>query len=234
MKTLQAVVDREKKSGMEKKSKTGTLQHSASEDLIFDHLFRTQYKKMCRAAYTFLENFDAAEDVVQEVFSEMWEKKTLLKKLENPEDYLFIAIRNSCFTYLRDKKKIVPIEECREEMASDPDNNNIPEELMPLWNALEELPEQCKIIFKQVVLEDMTYQEVATCLGISLNTVKTHMKIAYRTLREKLDSKKTLFFLWLFHRKFFTPRSHKTRSSASLPTATEHETASNSRAGHQI
>lgn len=203
-------------------SKIGKLQHTASEDLVFDNLFRTKYKKMCRVAYTFLENFDAAEDVVQEVFSEMWVKKIDLKKLENPEDYLFIAIRNTCFTYLRDKKKIVPIEEFREEIANDPDNNNIPEELVSLWNALEELPEQCKIIFKQVVLEDMTYQEVATCLGISLNTVKTHMKIAYKTLRKKLDSKKTLFFLWLFHRKFFYPHSHKTGSSKSLSPTTDH------------
>lgn len=196
---------------MKNNSKISTLQNSASEDLIFDNLFRAKYKKMCRVAYTFLDDFDAAEDIVQEIFSEIWAKKIHLKKLDNPEDYLFIAIRNSCFTHLRDNKKIVPIEELRDDIANAPDSNNIPEEFIPLWNALEELPGQCKIIFKQVVLEDMTYQEVATCLGISLNTVKTHMKIAYKTLREKLDAKKILIFLWLFHRKFFHPHFHKTK-----------------------
>lgn len=194
---------------MEDNSKTGKLHDSASEDLIFDNLFRTKYKKMCRIAYTFLEDFDAAEDIVQEIFSEMWEKKTHLKKLENWEDYLFIAIRNSCLTYLRNKKKVVPIEELHNDIMNDPESSNIPEELMPLWIAIEELPGQCKIIFKQVVLEEMTYQEVATCLDVSTNTVKTHMKIAYKTLREKLNSKKILFFLWLFHKNFFRNRLHK-------------------------
>lgn len=191
---------------MEYNSKTGKLQHTASEELLFDNLFRTKYKKMCRVAYSFLENFDTAEDIVQEIFSEMWIKNIHLENPANLENYLFIAIRNSCLTYLRDKKKVIPIEEFRDDMINESENNHIPEELMPLWNAIEELPGQCKIIFKQVVLEDMTYQEVATCMDISLNTVKTHMKIAYKTLREKLISKKHLFFLWLFYRKSFHAR----------------------------
>lgn len=59
-------------------------------------------------------------------------------------------------------------------------------ELNQLWGEIDKLPFQCKIVFKLVVLEEMKYKEVADSLSLSVNTVKTQMKIAYKTLRENL------------------------------------------------
>lgn len=166
------------------------------EDIIFDHFFREQYKKMCYVAYTFIDDFALSEDIVQELFSEIWIKKLYLKADFNLKNYLFIAIRNTCFTYLRDKKRTIVINEIPDDLIA-LENDTTLDELQPLWKAIDELPRQCKIIFKQVVLEDMSYQETATCVGVSLNTVKTQMRIAYKTLREKLDLQQFKLFLCL-------------------------------------
>jgi len=71
-------------------------------------------------------------------------------------------------------------------------------ELNRLWGEIENLPLQCKVVFKLVILEDMKYKDVADSLGISVNTVKTQMKIAYKTLREKLKQEQFSLLLFLF------------------------------------
>ena len=74
-------------------------------------------------------------------------------------------------------------------------------ELNRLWVEIEKLPLQCKAVFKLVVLEDMKYREVAEALDISVNTVKTQVKIAYKTLRESLQREQFSLILLLYGRK---------------------------------
>ena len=69
-------------------------------------------------------------------------------------------------------------------------------ELNHLWGEIENLPLQCKVVFKLVVLEDMTYKDVADSLGISVNTVKSLKKSAYTSLRGQLKDP-MLFLLFL-------------------------------------
>lgn len=88
------------------------------------------------------------------------------------------------YTFLKNKKEHVKLDEVdsrktyTEEISSDSDGLQI------IRRMIEELPFQCRVIFKLVVLEEMKYQEVATYLDLSVNTVKTQMKIAYKILRE--------------------------------------------------
>ncbi len=66
-----------------------------------------------------------------------------------------------------------------------------------VWEAVESLPEQRRLVLKLVVLEDMKYADVAERLGISLNTVKTQMRMAYRELRHKFSMQElTLLFCY--------------------------------------
>lgn len=85
-----------------------------------------------------------------------------------------------------------------EEISSDSDGLQI------IRRMIEELPFQCRVIFKLVVLEEMKYQEVATYLDLSVNTVKTQMKIAYKILREKLRPYHALLLVFYLSRHFFS------------------------------
>lgn len=169
------------------------------KETAFDYLFRTRYRKLCRFAATFVVQFDAAEDIVQEVFVKIWEKRTQIDEKESIDSYLFVAVRNACFTFLKNKRERVDLEDVKQNLI-------VPEEVvefeMPklnrLWGEIENLPLQCKVVFKLVILKDMKYKDVADSLGISVNTVKTQMKIAYKTLREKLKREQFSLLLFLF------------------------------------
>lgn len=171
----------------------------AGKEPAFDYLFRHRYKDLCRFAWSFVGDYPVAEDIVQELFSNIWHKSTAIDETQSIDSYLYVSVRNACYTYLRKKKNNVELGVLMNE-AVFPDTERIFESpvLNVLWNAVEALPLQCKVIFKLVVLEDMKYQDVADRMDISINSVKTQMKIAYRELRSKLDRKQMLLMYILY------------------------------------
>ena len=163
----------------------------AGKESAFDSLFRLFYQDLCRFACSFLNDPMMAEDVVQGIFEKL-------------DHYLYVSVRNACYTFLKNKKEHVKLDEVdsrktyTEEISSDSDGLQI------IRRMIEELPFQCRVIFKLVVLEEMKYQEVATYLDLSVNTVKTQMKIAYKILREKLRPYHALLLVFYLSRHFFS------------------------------
>lgn len=176
-----------------------TRELKEGKEVAFDYLFRTRYKNLCRFAATFVIHFDVAEDIVQEVFEKIWKKNTRIDEGESIDSYLFVAVRNACFTFLKNKRERVDLEVVKQNLETPEEviEFDTPE-LNRLWKEIDNLPVQCKIVFKLVVLEDMKYKDVANSLDISVNTVKTQMKIAYKTLREKLRQDQFFLLLLLF------------------------------------
>ncbi|RHR78296.1 RNA polymerase sigma-70 factor [Odoribacter sp. AF15-53] len=179
-----------------------TRELKEGKEVAFDYLFRTRYKNLCRFAATFVIHFDVAEDIVQEVFEKIWKKNTRIDEGESIDSYLFVAVRNACFTFLKNKRERVDLEVVKQNLETPEEviEFDTPE-LNRLWKEIDNLPVQCKIVFKLVVLEDMKYKDVANSLDISVNTVKTQMKIAYKTLREKLRQDQFFLLLLLFGTK---------------------------------
>ena len=179
-----------------------TRELKEGKEVAFDYLFRTRYKNFCRFAATFVIHFDVAEDIVQEVFEKIWKKNTRIDEGESIDSYLFVAVRNACFTFLKNKRERVDLEVVKQNLETPEEviEFDTPE-LNRLWKEIDNLPVQCKIVFKLVVLEDMKYKDVANSLDISVNTVKTQMKIAYKTLREKLRQDQFFLLLLLFGTK---------------------------------
>jgi RNA polymerase sigma-70 factor (ECF subfamily) len=153
--------------------------------VAFDYLFCTYYKDLCRFAAAFVGSLAVAEDVVQDFFTRVWERGIQVEREEALESYLYVAVRNRCVGYVRGQGQRVGIEFLRERAAEESMRWE-EEEWRCVWEAVEGLPERCRVILKLVVVEEMRYAEAAEKLGISLNTVKTQMKIAYRLLRERL------------------------------------------------
>ncbi|MDR2131589.1 MAG: RNA polymerase sigma-70 factor [Odoribacteraceae bacterium] len=153
----------------------------------FDYLFRTRYKRMCRFAITLVNDPAVAEDIVQEVFSAVWQHNYRVDERKRIDNYLFMSVKNACLNHLRAKRDHVELDVLMQEVIPDNSQEGEDPRLNYLRTTIETLPLQCKLIFKLVVWEEMKYSEVADRMGISVNTVKTQVKIAYKTLREKLD-----------------------------------------------
>ena len=161
----------------------------AGKESAFDSLFRLFYQDLCRFACS---------------FEKIWTRKKFIDESQQLDHYLYVSVRNACYTFLKNKKEHVKLDEVdsrktyTEEISSDSDGLQI------IRRMIEELPFQCRVIFKLVVLEEMKYQEVATYLDLSVNTVKTQMKIAYKILREKLRPYHALLLVFYLSRHFFS------------------------------
>jgi RNA polymerase sigma-70 factor (ECF subfamily) len=149
-------------------------------------LFHLYYKPLLVYAMHFLDSFDEAEDVVQEVFCLFWERSRREPFSGSSRAYLFSSVRNNSTRRVKEKSKY-PVDRVDdvEDLLSYTEER-AGREREELSRALERLPVQGREVFTLVVLEDMKYRDVADRLGISVNTVKTHLSRAMKQLRGSL------------------------------------------------
>lgn len=159
--------------------------------------FKSTYKELCLISLFYLKDINEAEDVVQDIFVKIIEKKNL-DEIKNLNSYLKIAVKNASLKRISQYKKLQTIDENAffyNESATFEVNDLALKKKIQLYKKIEELPKQCKKVFLLCVLDDLKYQEVANQLGISINTVKTQMKKAFKTLRTELRDTYYLVFI---------------------------------------
>lgn len=165
----------------------------------FDKLFRESYPALCSFAYQYVEDPALSEDLVQEVFVTLWERRGEIDKNLSIRAYLYTAVKNRCLNHMKHQKvrmKFAEVELLTKERHAFFRDSLIEEETHRLvYQAINELPEKCRKII-QMNLEGFKNKEIAEQLNISINTVKTQKVIAYRQLRMKLGP--SLCFLPLF------------------------------------
>ena len=114
------------------------------------------------------------------------------------EQYIFSAVKNGCLNYLRNtRRREGKYEQIRDELYGEVSGENS-ELIEKLYLAIEMLPEERKRVLHMVCMEGMKYQEVADCLGISINTVKTQMGRAFQFLRQALGAGDALILVLFF------------------------------------
>lgn len=155
----------------------------------FNILFNNYYKSLCATAILLLKERKAAEDIVQDAFLKIWNRKHELANVANLGAYLHTTVKHACLDELRKTKptqNIVDLELIANEL--DPFHKVSIKELgQQLQQAANSLPQQCKVIFEQVYVDGKKYQEVADHLGISINTVKTQLKRALSKMRSIME-----------------------------------------------
>lgn len=173
----------------------------SSEDRFSD-FFSENYKTACLIALKYLKEYDLAEDLVQDVFIMLWEKRENFQIHTNLSNYLFTAVKNHSINLVQRNKTITTslsglLIDIAEEEAT---NNFSQEELaVKVYKAIHELPQACQTVFRLAYEQNYSYQEIADTLNISKNTVKTQMGIAYKQLRMKLNH--LIVMLLHFHQK---------------------------------
>ena len=153
-------------------------------------LFDYYYRPLVLYAEEYLKDREAAEDVVQELFIKLWETKDLFKKCQDQIGaYLYVAVKNNCYTYLQKKKRLCYTDEYDSidipvEKVADIDE----ERLDALMHVVEKLPNRTRLVVEDVMVRNMKYKEVAQELGISVNTVKYLLKEGVKRLRDHFSS----------------------------------------------
>ena len=151
-----------------------------------------------------------AENIIQDVFLHLYERRDLMDAYTNLTAYLFTSIKNRCLDYLRKwvleqetaqgvqdefemelRMKYDSLEIFNTQFSDETDIGEL------LDNALQKLPERCRNIFIMNKLEGKKQKEIAEELNLSINTVESQMGIAYKKLREELKDCLPLF-IFLF------------------------------------
>lgn len=152
----------------------------------FQAVFNQHYNALCNYAYSYLKDFDASEDLVQELFIRIWEKRKDLVEKDAIRYYLYTSVRNNCLTHLKKAKKniLVPLQD---EDAAECDGlkkeDNQPHPASFLEQALQQLPPKCREVFLLSRVSKQSYLEIADQLGISVKTVENQIGKALKVLR---------------------------------------------------
>lgn len=161
----------------------------------FSEYYHTHYRALCLHALHFMGDTNDAEDVVQETFMNLWNKREQMSEVASIKSYLYAAVRNNCLTRIRDAKPTTPLD------AAHIDENSLSEEEQMeraemearIWKMIDELPERRREIFLLAKRDGMRYKDIAQQTGLTVKTIENHVLRAMQSLRAK-DAKAYFFF----------------------------------------
>lgn len=158
-------------------------------------IFKQYYDVMCQTAYRILKEKSLAEDIVQEVFFELFKKRDKVK-IQSLSGYLKRSVYNRSLNKIKSNKNLVDSDELNIELSDKSISSQQDLEYKELENYLNEvidkLPEKCRLVFILNRFEELSYKEVAEKLEISVKTVENQMSKALRILRQEMVQYKML------------------------------------------
>jgi len=165
------------------------------EDLkAYKELYELFFDDLYRFANSFVKSDEIAEEIVSDVFIKIWQIRNKLSEIENLKVYLYTITRNFSLNYItkNHRQHFVDLDDSKLELIADlrtPEELCISAEtLKGIKDAIRDLPEQCRLIFKLVKLDGLRYKEVASILNISTFTVRNQVANAVRKIAESLPS----------------------------------------------
>jgi RNA polymerase sigma-70 factor (ECF subfamily) len=146
---------------------------------------------MCSYAESLVHKSEIAEEVVQDVFLNIWKNKNELNILVSWKTYLFRSVFNNSMMYLRKSKRELSLDErwAENQISEEQLTDEIDAKEMNavIIYTLQSLPNRTQEIFNLSRFEGLKYKEIAAKLGISIKTVESNMGKALKALRSSID-----------------------------------------------
>lgn len=178
-----------------------TIPIAQSKEAIFEKVFKEYYKRLHAYAITILKDDDTGEEMVQQVFMKLWETDGIAQITGSIAGYLYRSVHNACLNYLKHQKVKMAHSQfvaTQEQHVSATDRLTVKELQSRIDTALNDLPEQCRIIFQMSRFEQLKYAEIADRLQLSPKTVENQIGKALRIMRDKLADYLPSVFIYLF------------------------------------
>jgi RNA polymerase sigma-70 factor (family 1) len=176
----------------------------------FEQYYKEHYKYFFLTACKYLGDAAPAQEVVNDVFLRLWQDAGRLEIQSSLKAYLYRSVVNRCLNELektkRDRKQHQGLVRRFEEATEwkEMEDNELK---VRLYQAIDQLPEQCRKVFRMSRFEELKQQEIADRLHISIKTVKNHITHALQQLYRVLDEWQSLP-LWMAIIKYFFWRHH--------------------------
>jgi RNA polymerase sigma-70 factor (ECF subfamily) len=159
----------------------------------FELFYNHYYNRLFKFSIHITKSEKSSEEVVSDVFFNLWQKREKLTDINNIETYLFRSVKNKSLSYIRDhsfNKHVVLDSLLIVESGStfeDPEQILIKEEIVKiLQREIDILPDRCRLIFKLVKEDGMKYKQISNILGISVRTIDAQISIATKRITEAL------------------------------------------------
>lgn len=170
------------------------MQEFANES-DFQLIFKEQYAHLYNLAYKLTGDSDSSEDILQNVFLNIWNKRTTINVKSSIKAYLHRSVTNACFDFISKSKKNIALNQ-KETLAytSEYTDQQIAhnELRLKLDLAIKNLPSKCQMIFAMSRFQGLTSQQIADEMNISKKTVDNQIGIALQKLRIELKEFITL------------------------------------------
>ncbi|TWI83267.1 RNA polymerase sigma-70 factor (ECF subfamily) [Lacibacter cauensis] len=172
--------------GMAANEESALAAFTAGDEAGLAFLFRVYYPVLVVFACKFTSKA-IAEEIVNEAFYKIWEKRSMFNSLSHFRSYLYKIVYHDC---LKAKQVAIPDELPSEAIDAFDYNAELikSETLRHLYQAIESLPAQCKAVFTQLYVEGKTVRETADEMGIAVSTVKAQKARGLVLLKAKLGT----------------------------------------------
>lgn len=167
-----------------------SLLYKGSED-AFSVIFNRYNKLLYALAYNYLKSDDSAKNAVQTVFMKLWESRSVLNISINLRNYLYTMLKNHVLNEIRDNNLAIEKNyEIAQAMIENEDDTFAKladkDMIQKLYEAIDKLPQQKRMICRLKLQGDLSNQEIADKMHLSVPTIKTHYNQAIKILREYL------------------------------------------------
>ena len=179
-----------------------------SDQQAFKELYLAYFDRLYKFAFSILHSAEFAEEAVNDVFLNIWQKRNSLKNIASLTNYLFISTKNTSFNYLSKfrKERNTSLDDVLVRFEIDeltPETILFSAEIRSeIEQAINQLPPKTKLVFQMAKVEGLKYKEIAEILNISVNTIDNHIATAvkklHRTLKNFTTEDINLILLHLF------------------------------------
>lgn len=175
------------------------LLHQGNNDVL-SVIYKKYWQMMYLAAYNLVHDKEISEDIVQDIFVNLWNKRDNILISTSLQSYLYTSTIYKVYDFFRKDKKMIKVdllEDFNENIQSfTPETKILHEELIQhIESLIDQLPEKCRVVFKLSREEELTNKEIAVKLNISQRTVEGHITKALSILRGGIGMPLTIEFI---------------------------------------
>lgn len=159
----------------------------------FRELFEDHYRPLTVFAMKYVNGEDMARELVQQVFVRLWEERRSLVIEKCARAFLYQCVKNACINFHRSKHQQLHFTDDFSGLVLEDDvleRMIATEELEQIYQAIEELPDRCRVIFKLSRLKQLRHSEIAKKLDISIKTVENQIGYALKKLARVRPARK--------------------------------------------
>lgn len=166
--------------------------------------FKQYFKRLCFRAMSFVKDDEVARDIVHDVFLSLWNHRSTIDTSQPIYPYLLRLTRNCALDNLSHLKVVSRHEEQQVKSNSwivEPNYDEHEELIQAIMQKINDLPDRCGEVMRLCFVECKKYKEIAELLNISVNTVKIHISMVLKMLRDEFPA--SILFLLLSRAKNF-------------------------------